>query len=285
MARIGILGGRSFVGRYVVRQLADAGNELFLASRRSAAVSEPHMEHIALRPWTGAAIPHWISIAPIWAVEEHRAFLASAGVKRLVALSSTSRFTKMASADSKDAAVAARLIASEDAVAQWARDRAIELTILRPTMIYGDGLDQNVSEIARMIKRFGFFPMIGPGNGLRQPVHAADVASAAILALQSDTVGAYQISGGEVLSYRQMVARISEALGRRTRILTVPRQVFVLAIALARLLPRYAHLSAGMADRMATDMVFDNTAAKQKLNWHPRRFDLLPSDLPRNDMK
>ncbi len=32
----------------------------------------------------------------------------------------------------------------------------IEYTILRPTMIYGSGLDRNTSSIVRFIKRFGF---------------------------------------------------------------------------------------------------------------------------------
>lgn len=86
--------------------------------------------------------------------------------------------------------------------------------ILRPTLIYGRGRDRNITVIARFIRRFGFFPVLGRATGLRQPVHAEDVALACHRALEAPaaTNRAYNISGGETVTYREMVRRVFLAL-------------------------------------------------------------------------
>jgi nucleoside-diphosphate-sugar epimerase len=161
-------------------------------------------------------LDHWISVAPIWVLPEHFPFLEASGAHRVVALSSTSRFTKVGSGDTAETAVAARLIEAEDRFVAWAKSRDIDWVILRPTLIYGLGRDKNVSEIARFIRRFSFFPVFGLAQGLRQPIHAEDVAAACFSALQAPNAAnrAYNISGGETLTYRDMVARVFAALGR-----------------------------------------------------------------------
>jgi len=87
----------------------------------------------------------------------------------------------------------------------WAEDHDVEWLILRPTLIYGTGFDRNVSESARFISRFGFFPVLEPASGLRQPVHVEDVAIACKRALETKDIvtGAYHVAGGEILTYRR----------------------------------------------------------------------------------
>ncbi|MHB1051852.1 MAG: hypothetical protein ACYCZT_02110 [Thiobacillus sp.] len=124
--------------------------------------------------------------------------------------------------------------------------------------------------------------MFGKAQGLRQPVHAQDVADACLAALQAPSAAnrAYNLSGGEALAYRDMVARIFAALGRQPRLLTVPLWVFSLAVAVLRRLPRYRHCSAAMAQRMNRDLVFDHGDAAQDLDFRPRAFVLTAGDLP-----
>lgn len=95
--------------------------------------------------------------------------------------------------------------------AEWAKSHSIQYTILRPTMIYGRGLDRNVSQIASIVRRFGFFPLFGPARGLRQPIHVDDVALACVRSLEGAKSSTYNISGGERLTYREMVIRIFQA--------------------------------------------------------------------------
>ncbi|MFZ3129446.1 MAG: NAD-dependent epimerase/dehydratase family protein [Rhodoferax sp.] len=226
---------------------------------------------------------YWICVAPIWVLPEHFPLIEASGARRVVALSSTSRFTKVGSGDTAENAVAARLIEAEDRFVAWAKSCGIEWVILRPTLIYGLGQDKNISEIARFIRRFRFFPVFGRAQGLRQPIHAEDVAAACTSALQTtDAVNrAYNISGGETLTYREMVVRVFVALSRQPRLLTVPRWVFRLAVVMLHRLPRYRQWSVAMAERMNRDLVFDHTEAARHLGFKPRGFVLTAEDFPR----
>jgi uncharacterized protein YbjT (DUF2867 family) len=118
---------------------------------------------------------------------------------------------------------------------------------------------------------------------LRQPIHAEDVAAACVAALQAQPAAnrSYNLSGGETLAYRNMVARVFAALGRPVRMVTVPLWAFRLAVAMLRSVPRFRHWSAAMAERMNRDLVFDHAEAARDLGFKPRGFALTAEDMPR----
>lgn len=200
---------------------------------------------------------------------------ACAGLERVVAFGSTSVFSKQDSADAGERAVAAELAGAEQAVIAACEQAGIAWTLFRPTLIYGCGMDKNVTVIVDFVRRHGFFPIVGGGRGLRQPVHAGDLAEACLLALDAPASfnRAYNLSGGETLSYRGMVERVFERLGRTPRILPVPLPVFQALIRAASLLPRYRHLSAEMARRMNLDLCFDHGEARRDFGYAPRGFE------------
>ena len=279
---VGVLGASSLVGTCLVPTLGNAGWRVIAFSRQMKA-SDFDVEWRQLSPSsTFERILYWICVAPIWVLPDYLAWLEACGARRIVALSSTSRFTKVGSDDTAEAAVAVRLIEAEECVQAWAESRGIEWVILRPTLIYGFGHDKNISAMARFIRRFGFFPVLGKATGLRQPIHAKDVAVTCLAALEAPNASnrAYSISGGETLAYREMVARVFAALGLRPRFLTVPLWAFHLAVAMLRYVPRYRQWSAAMAGRMNSDLVFGHTEAAQDLGFEPRQFTLAAEDLP-----
>jgi nucleoside-diphosphate-sugar epimerase len=140
--------------------------------------------------------------------------------------------------------------------------------------------DRNVTAIARFIRRAGFFPLAGRAAGLRMPVHADDVATACSRAVDADGLRpAYALSGGETLSYREMVRRIFDWLGLTARIVTVPEAVVRAAAPLAARLPG-AGAIVGMAARMNEDLVFDHGPATADLGFTPRPFILSAGVLP-----
>ncbi len=140
-------------------------------------------------------------------------------------------------------------------------------------MIYGQGTDQNVSFIARVVRRCRFFPLAGRGSGLRQPVHAEDLASACLAVLDNPRTFAksYDLSGGEILSYREMVERVFQGLGLAPRILTVPVPVLRWFIRVIRILPRFRKLTPEMASRMNMDLCFDHAEATSDFQFTPRK--------------
>lgn len=229
-----------------------------------------------------ARIEQWICLAPIKVLMSQLDFIESCGARRVVALSSTSRFTKVRSSDLAEQALVKHLIDSEERLANWAEERGIEWVVLRPTLVYGFGMDRNVSVITRFIRRFGFFPVLGAARGLRQPVHAGDVASACVAALQRTeaTNHAYNVSGAERLTYREMVGRLFAMLGRKPRFVSIPLWAFAAAVKLIKVLPRFRNWSPAMAERMNQDMVFDHDEAARDLGFSPRPFVLDKTDLP-----
>jgi nucleoside-diphosphate-sugar epimerase len=154
--------------------------------------------------------------------------------------------------------------------------------ILRPTLIYGRGRDKNLTEIVRFVRRFGFFPLLGLAGGLRQPVHAEDVAAACVSALTSPVAAnrTYNLSGGETLPYREMVRRVFATVGKLPHLVMIPRCMFRLAVTALRLLPWYQHWTMEMAERMNRDLVFDHADATRDLGFSPRPFVLWREDLP-----
>ena len=285
--RIGVLGATSMVGGCLLPELTATGTRVMAFSRRPPRSGEQGVDWHQLGT-NGATntpsqmIHHWISLAPIWALPECFALLEAHGARRIVVLSSTSLFTKQGSNDPQEQAVAQKLARAEAQIAEWAHSCGVEWVILRPTLIYGLGLDKNITEIAGFIRRFGFFPVFGKAAGLRQPIHTVDVASACVYALNAPVAmnRAYNISGFETLTYRDMVGRVFSALGRPLRLLPVPLWAFHLAVSALRRLPKYRQWSSAMAERMGQDLVFSHSEAQRDFGFNPRPFVLAPGDLP-----
>ncbi|MCF6355846.1 MAG: NAD(P)-dependent oxidoreductase [Candidatus Polarisedimenticolaceae bacterium] len=227
------------------------------------------------------SIDSWVSLAPIWVLPDYFPLLEKCGVRRVVALSSTSVFTKTNASDARDKDVADRLASGEKRLIEWAEGHGVDWVILRPTLIYGLGRDQNITSVAGFINRFGFFPLFGKARGLRQPIHAKDVAMVTLHAfMQTDIKNrAYNISGGEILGYKDMIDRVFMALRKKPRYLPVPSMLLHFGVMLLRLLPGFKGVSSGMAERMNQDLVFDHSAATRDFGFNPRPFQLAEDDL------
>lgn len=294
---MGVFGASSSVGLCALSLLQQYGWQTVAYSRQpvAAEIKQKHPtviwrqleqqltpEKLAILGLGDKEITSWLYLAPIWTLPAYFNFLAAQGAQRIVALSSTSIFTKDNSSDIGERMMAQRLVDGEANLRAWAEKRGITWIILRPTLIYGQGRDKNISEIGRFIRQFKFFPLLGNANGLRQPVHVEDVAAACLAAfLASNVVNrAYNISGGEILTYREMIKRIFEALDRPPYLLTIPHWIFKLAVLTLQQLPRYRHWTIAMAERMNRNLVFDSSEATRDFGYAPRRFLLINEDLP-----
>ncbi|EWY41348.1 epimerase [Skermanella stibiiresistens SB22] len=208
---------------------------------------------------------------PLWLLP--RLLPCLRGAAGIVALGSTSVLAKSDSADPEERAVARRLGDAESAIASFCAEASIPWTILRPTLIHDGHRDANVTAIARFIERFGFFPVGMPASGLRQPIHADDVAGAIVAALDNPLASGRLIDlpGGETLTYREMVRRIFLALDRPVRILPLPAGLLAQGIGLARRVTGVAYSPALFA-RMNQDLAFDGGDAVRLLGYAAQPF-------------
>jgi nucleoside-diphosphate-sugar epimerase len=274
--RILILGATSLVGRFLTPRLAAAGDRPLALSRRSPD-GEAAAEWLVgdlLDAGLAERLPPLstvYSLSPIWLLPDVLPMLIGAGARRVVAFSSTSRFTKLESPVAAERAVAAKLAESEARVIALSEAAGVAWIILRPTLIYAEGLDGNVSRLAALIRCLGVLPLAGRGEGLRQPVHGDDLATAAMAAAESPIrSGAYDLPGGETLSYRHMAERVFEGMGRRPRLIPIPAPLWALGFWLAS--PWLPGTTAAMGARMSADLTFDAAPARRDLGWSPRAF-------------
>jgi nucleoside-diphosphate-sugar epimerase len=218
------------------------------------------------------SIEHLISTVPIWMTAEVARSLAARGMRRVVAFSSTSAITKAHAGDEGERDLAAHLRAGEDALRRL--EPEVKTTILRPTMIYGGGGDRNVERIARHLTRVPAFPLVGGGKGRRQPVHAEDLAQAAIDALTQDATAGrvYAVAGGEVLTVREMVKRVADAVDARVWFLPLPLPLAKAGLIAAGVAPRFRGVPPGALERMTKDLVFDHSDAIADFGYNPRPF-------------
>jgi nucleoside-diphosphate-sugar epimerase len=176
--------------------------------------------------------------------------------------------SKNDSGDAKERDVARRLQNSEDALRAISAERDIALTIFRSTLIYGAGVDRSLAPIARFMRRWRIAPIPIGAKGLRQPVHAADLAAACMAALENPTTygKTYALGGGERLSFRAMLMRI-----RRTSY-AVPIPIPLAALSIVARRARLTSINEAAINRLRVPLIADNTEAIDDFGYAPRRF-------------
>jgi|TARA_Y100000817_G_scaffold109428_1_gene85628 nucleoside-diphosphate-sugar epimerase len=99
------------------------------------------------------------------------------------------------------------------------------VTILRPTLIYGSGNDRKMSKLIHSISKGKFLPVVGFGKNLFQPVHAKDLANAywSVLVSKKSLKGKqYNLAGKNKMTYKEMLYCISDNLDKRIILIFLP---------------------------------------------------------------
>lgn len=197
---------------------------------------------------------------------------ADSRARRVIALGSTGCRDKRQSADPAERELAARLQSAEASLIAAAERRGAGLTLLRPSLVYGAG-DRSLTPMLERARRWGFLALPVSATGLRQPVHAADVAAAVMACVDTPaTVGrAYDLPGGETLAFDGMVRRAMQARAPGCRLLRLPAPLFALAARLARFLDSGAP-GPGAISRLGLDQVADAGPARRDFSYTPRAF-------------
>lgn len=271
-----VFGGSGQIGRPLLALLRQDGWEVLALSRRERA-DAPGLRWLRGDFDAPGALPAkvdaMLSCGPL---DRFARWYARSGVAcaRVVAFGSTSVEVKQASRDPAERDVAARLRAGEDAVFEAATARGAAATLLRPTLVYGVGGDRTLTRIAAIAARWHRFALPRDATGLRQPVHADDLARAAFDALDAAAAHrrGYDLPGGETLPYREMVARVLAALQPPATLHLLPPRAFASTLALAHAAGIARDFGGAALARMRQDLVFDATPARRDFGYAPRAF-------------
>src|SRR6478735_1052122 len=179
-----ILGASGIVGGHIVRQLLLAGERPIALSRSPPADSrDVRWIHGDLADPKSLQLPPCSTIyctAHSLLLAKALAYFFNDELRRVVLFTSTSIVTKLNSDIAEERDGLRRLAEGEQQTIDICERMEVGWTVLRPTMIYDEGRDANITRLATLIEKFGFMPLAGSGAGLRQPVHAEDLAFGAV---------------------------------------------------------------------------------------------------------
>jgi len=252
-----VFGGAGFLGRYVVRQLAQRGWRIRVAVRRPdlaghlqplGAVGQikPVQANLRYRESIDAAIhgaDAVVNLVGILAASGRQSFAAvqaygagqvaesarEHGLDRIVQISAIG-------ADATSESAYARSKAEGEAAVLEALPASV---ILRPSILFGpeDEFFNRFAEIARLAP---VVPVVGPDTRF-QPAFVGDVAEAVARAVEGNArAGAvYELGGPQVRTFRELIQLMLEEIDRPTKpIVAIPFGLATLQARLMSLLPK-----------------------------------------------
>ncbi|MBE6070104.1 MAG: hypothetical protein E7211_20800 [Clostridium lundense] len=190
-------------------------------------------------------------------------------VKRAVLVHTTGIFSKHRMA-------AEEYLKIESGIKDFLKTASISVTILRPTMIFGDLCDHNIHKFIRMVDKLPLMPEIDHGKGRIQPVNARDLGKAYYQALMKESLPKfdYVVSGERSITMHELFAMIGRELGKKTRFISCP-------INGGEFLAKAVRLSTfGKADfvekvlRMGENRDFSHEEAFRDFNYQPEPFEI-----------
>ena len=235
-----VFGGSGFVGRHVVRALANRGYRVLVAVRRPDLAF--HLQPIGN---VGQIKAIQANLRYRWTID--RAVREAGVVVNLVGIlqeagrqkfSSVQEFGARAVAEAAraagaklvhvsaigaDANAASQYAATKGAAEQAVLETVIDAVILRPSLVFGPE-DEFFNRFAAMARISPILPLIGGGKTAFQPVFVGDLAEAVARAVDGEARGGciYELGGPEVVSFRQCMEIVCRETDRKRLLLPIP---------------------------------------------------------------
>jgi len=242
MTQVTVFGGSGFVGRAIVRALAQQGYLVRVASRRIG-LAEPvktfgdvgqvmlmqtnlRMPASVTRAIEGSqAVVNAAGISVQRGRQTYQAVHAdgtraiveaahAAGVQRLVHISGIGADNR----SSRNRYLQSKIVAEDAVVTGFGT-----ATILRPSVVFGPN-DALFNRMAAIAAKAPFVPVVGDGSTRVQPVFVADVGKAVVAVLgRPDTAkSVFELGGPRVYTYRELAALVLLEIDRQKPIVGVP---------------------------------------------------------------
>jgi uncharacterized protein YbjT (DUF2867 family) len=236
-----VFGGSGFVGRHLVRTLAQKGYRVRVAVRRpnEALFLRPMGEVGQVQPvqanvrdqascaaaMAGAsAVINLVGVLYEAGAQKFDAIheVASKSLASLAADAGVARFVQM-SAIGADAEAKSLYAQSKAGGEAGALEHFPSATIVRPSIVFGPE-DQFFNKFATLARVAPALPLVGGGTTKYQPVYVKDVASAIVAILDKGNLAGktIELGGPEVVTFRQLMERTLKVIERKRFLMTVP---------------------------------------------------------------
>jgi len=289
-----VTGANGFIGRAVIERLRRDGCAVRAAIRKNSDMLPPDVERTAgdLHPdrdWSDslrgvdlvihlAARVHVMAETAADPLDEFRRVnvdgtislarsAADAGVRRFVYVSTlkvngeAGRFTETSEAAPADPYAQSKHEA-ELALRQIAKERRLEVVIIRPPLVYGPGVRANFRALMRAIARGVPLPL-GAIRNQRSLIGIDNLVDFIVTCLThpAEANETFLVTDGEDLSTPDLVRRLAKAMGRPARLFPIPPSVLRFGAALCG--------RQNIADRLLESLQADISKARTRLSWSP----------------
>jgi nucleoside-diphosphate-sugar epimerase len=151
---------------------------------------------------------------------------------------------------------------AERALAGIAAETGLEITVLRPPLVYGPGVKGNFLRLTRLVARGVPLPL-GAIDNRRSFIYLGNLVDAIMQALDAPRAAGrtYLAADGEDLSTPALVRAIAAALGVKPRLAPFPLALLKIATTLVGRRAEFA--------RVAASLQVDGSRIRRELDWRP----------------
>lgn len=195
---------------------------------------------------------------------------SSSGVRRLILVHTTGIYSKYKAAGEEYRHI-------DDYVYKTCKENNIVLTILRPTMIYGNIHDNNVVTFIRMVDKLPIMPVVSGARYELQPVHYADLADAyyAVLLNEDETANKdFILSGRDPILLRDMLSEIGKNLGKKVKFISCPYIIAYTGAWILFVLTLSKKDYREKVQRLCEPRVYSHMEATKAFGYNPRPFQV-----------
>lgn len=161
-------------------------------------------------------------------------------------------------------------------VIELAKKNNIELTILRPTMIYGSMDDQNIAFFIKMVDKMKIIPMVNGGHYALQPVNYKDLGKAYYNVLVNPSIcngKNYVLSGKDEIDLKNIFELISYYLGKKRIYIFVPFGIAYVGAWLLYIITIRKFDYREKVQRLCEPRVYDHVEASRDFKYAPMSFE------------
>lgn len=269
-----VFGGSGFLGRHIVRRLAQAGFRVRVAVRR------PHVA-LFLKPMGDVGQIQLLQADITDEASVAKAVAGASDVVNLVGIPTEGWGRHFDAIHAEGAAIAAKAARAAGArhfiqmssigvdaesPAHYARSKAEGeaavrdafpgATILRPSIVFGPE-DNFFNRFASMARFLPLLPLIGGGQTKFQPVFAGDVAAAVHAALTNDNAAGrtFELGGPAVYTFRELLEMILRITERRRALVDHPFAIAKLNAYVLQFAPAPMTLTSDQVEMLKSDNI------------------------------
>lgn len=152
----------------------------------------------------------------------------------------------------------------------------LKITTLRPTMIYGDLCDRNISKCIKMIDDNKIIPVINGGKSFIQPVNARDLGRAfynVFVSPEKTSGKTYDLSGDRPVQIIDVLKIIAKNLNKERKFINVPIGFGLFTAKAAKLISLGELDYVEKVQRMTEDRSFSHELATNDFEYNPMRIE------------